>query len=94
MYSEAIHSTGPCSYEEKSITCTVPAHIRDKIVKDEFIDLSLFLSGIRYSVSGEQDKSNNKKFQIRPIDNRTNAPNKLDFSTEFLIVYEKKRPNA
>ena len=72
-YSEAIPNVNSCIFKEKSITRSIPGQIRDKIVNNEFIDLSILLPGNRHKSGGAQDRDSAKRFQIRKIEDWTNA---------------------
>ena len=88
FYSEATPVVSPCIFKEKSITRSIPGHIRDKIINNEFVDLSILLPGNRHKAAGGIDRDNQKKFQIRKIEDWTNA---------FLVysaIYATRYPEA
>ena len=78
----------PCIFKKKSITQSIPGHIRDKIINNEFVDLSILLPGNRHKAAGGNDRDYQKKFQIRKIEDWTNS---------FLVysaIYDTRYPEA
>ena len=85
VYSEASPVVSSCNFKEKSITRSIPGLIRDKIINNEFVDLSILLPRHRHKTAGGNDRDNQKKFQIRRIEDWTNAF--LVYSAIFATKY-------
>ena len=73
-YSEAIPNVNSCIFKEKSITGSIPGQIRDIIVNNELIDISILLPGNRHKMGhkvGHKIEKVLKDFKIGKF--RTNA---------------------